>query len=215
MTAASTAGGAPLLTNPTRGPRQAIDAAQRQRFEGYLRDIFVALGMPADLPVTAETPRRFLNALVEATSGYCEDQRLDAMDPPGDGDVADRIGQAVDGPIPFFSLCEEHGLPFSGDAYVGSLAAERVLGMSSMTRLVRMCARRFTTPERLGHQVADALERTLAPRGVAVHVRAIHVCGQADGLLAADAQVRTSCWRGSYEADRHLRAEFLRLCGLR
>ncbi|MGH3201356.1 MAG: GTP cyclohydrolase I [Streptosporangiaceae bacterium] len=72
------------------------------------------------------------------------------------------------GPIPFFSLCEHRSLPFSGRAYVGSIAHEHILGRSKLTRLVRLFARRFTVQERIGQQLADGLEWILEPHGVAV-----------------------------------------------
>ena len=74
-----------------------------------------------------------------------------------------RISQVVEGPIPFFSLCEHHSLPFFGKAYVGYIAHEHILGLSKLTRLVRLFARRFTVQERIGQQLADGLERILAP----------------------------------------------------
>ncbi len=84
--------------------------------------------------------------------------------------------------IPFFSLCEHHSLPFSGRAYVGYIAHEHILGQSKLTRLVRLFARRFTVQERIGQQLADALERILPPHGVAVHLEAVHLCTQMRGV---------------------------------
>ncbi len=70
----------------------------------------------------------------------------------------------VQGPIPFFSLCEHHSLPFYGKAYIGYIAHEHILGLSKLTRLVRLFARRFTVQERIGQQLADALQRISALR---------------------------------------------------
>lgn len=76
--------------------------------------------------------------------------------------------QVIEGPIPLYALCEHHALPFFGHAHVGYIAGDRMIGISKLIRPVRVFARRFTVQERLGQQVAGALDDLLAPRGVAV-----------------------------------------------
>lgn len=192
-----------------------ISAQEWQRFEGYLREIFTALGMPDDLPSTVDTPRRFLRAMLDATSGYEGDEKLVTAFPTEcHGGPDCRISQVVEGPIPFFSLCEHHSLPFFGKVFVGYVAHEHILGLSKLTRLVRLFARRFSVQERIGQQLADALERTLEPHGVAVHIEAVHLCTQMRGVREIESSTRTSYWRGNYDADPQLRAEFFRLCGV-
>src|SRR5439155_608120 len=76
--------------------------------------------------------------------------------------------QIVEGPISFFSLCEHHALPFHGSAHVAYVSNGEIVGISKLTRLVRLYARRFTVQERLGAQIADgvvaipAVERSTA-----------------------------------------------------
>ena len=82
------------------------------------------------------------------------------------------ISQVIEGPIPFFSLCEHHAFPFYGVAHVGYVAHEQIIGISKMTRLVRVYARRFTVQERVGQQIADHLNEMMQPHGVAVHLQA-------------------------------------------
>ena len=77
-------------------------------------------------------------------------------------DVDGAHSQIVEGPISFFSLCEHHALPFHGVAYVGYVAGDEILGISKLTRLVRLYARRFTVQERLGEQIADTLVELVA-----------------------------------------------------
>jgi GTP cyclohydrolase I len=194
-------------------PRQ-ITAEQWRRFEGYMLEVFTAMGMPAGTVSTADTPRRFLRAVFDATSGYEGDEKLVTAFPTEcHGGPDCRISQVVEGPIPFFSLCEHHGLPFYGKAYVGYIAHEHILGLSKLTRLVRLFARRFTVQERIGQQLADALDRILQPHGVAVHLEAVHLCMQMRGVCEIESSTRTTYWRGSYGDDPDLRAGFFRLCG--
>ena len=194
-------------------PRQ-IMPEQWDRFERHMAEIFEAMGMPVDTPSTVDTPRRFIRALFDATEGYEGDEKIVTAFPTechGGPDCS--ISQVVEGPIPFFSLCEHHSLPFFGRAYVGYIAHEHILGLSKLTRLVRLFARRFSVQERIGQQMADALERILEPHGVAVHLEAVHLCTQMRGVREIDSTTRTTYWRGNYEAAPGIRAEFLSLCG--
>ncbi|MEU4234455.1 GTP cyclohydrolase I [Nonomuraea sp. NPDC026600] len=196
-------------------PRQ-IAPEQWRRFEGYMKEIFTAMGMPVGSSSTVDTPRRFLRAIFDATSGFEGDEKLVTAFPTechGGSDC--RISQVVEGPIPFFSLCEHHSLPFFGRAYIGYIAHEHILGLSKLTRLVRLFARRFSVQERIGQQLANALERILAPHGVAVHLEAVHLCTQMRGVREIESSTRTTYWRGNYDADAQLRAEFIGLCGPR
>jgi len=109
----------------------------------------------------------------------------------------------------FFALCEHHALPFHGHAYIGYIAHENIIGISKLTRLVRLFARRFTVQERIGVEIADELVRLLQPHGVAVHLNATHLCTQMRGVREGHSRTLTSFWRGNYEDDTQLRTEFL------
>ena len=117
--------------------------------------------------------------------------------------------QIVEGPIAFFALCEHHALPFHGVAHVAYVAGPEILGISKLTRLVRLYARRFTVQERLGEQIADALVELVAPRGVAVRLEAAHLCTQMRGVAEEGSRTVTTFWRGAYNEDADLRREFL------
>jgi GTP cyclohydrolase I len=190
-------------------PRK-IPEAQWRRFEGYVGEIFNAFGMDLDTPGTVRTPERFLRALFEATAGYEGDPKLLTAFPTecrGGPDCS--ISQIVEGPISFFALCEHHSLPFFGIAHVGYVAHEEIIGISKLTRLVRLFARRFTVQERIGVEVADTLVRLLQPHGVAVHLEAMHLCTQMRGVREEHSRTWTSFWRGTYESNPEMRAEFL------
>ena len=191
-------------------PRNISDA-DRRRFEGWLREIFTALGMPADEPGTRRTPERFLRAMIDATDGYEGDENLITAFPtecPGGPDC--KVSQVIEGPVPFYSLCEHHALPFFGHAWLGYIAHDHILGISKLTRMVRLFARRFSVQERMGRQLADLLQRLLKPHGVAVYLGATHLCTQMRGVREHEARTSTTHWRGNYETDAALRAEFLR-----
>ena len=79
-------------------------------------------------------------------------------------------------------MCEHHALPFYGVAHVGYVAGPEIIGISKLTRLVRLYARRFTVQERVGEQIADLLDELVQPRGVAVRLEATHLCTQMRGV---------------------------------
>ena len=120
---------------------------------------------------------------------------------------AEALGQIVEGPIAFHALCEHHALPFYGVAHVGYVAGSEIIGISKLTRLVRLFSKRFTVQERVGEQIADTLTDLIAPAGVAVHLEASHLCTRMRGVEEHSATV-TTFWRGAF-ADPALRQEFL------
>ncbi len=185
------------------------------RYEVYIAEIFRAMGLDLETPGTVSTPSRFLKAMFDATEGYEGDAKLVTAFPTECGGGPDcRISQIVEGPIPFYSLCEHHSLPFFGHAYVGYIAHDRIIGISKLTRLVRLFARRFTLQERLGREIVDALEEILHAHGVAVYLEAIHLCTQMRGVRELESKTRTSFWRGNYDTDPELRGGFFRMCHL-
>lgn len=194
--------------------RQVSDE-QVLRFEGYAAEIFSAFGMDLDTPATKDTPRRFIKALFDSTEGYDGDPKLlRVFSTECRGEPDCRLSQVVEGPIPFFALCEHHALPFHGNAYVGYIAHETIIGISKLTRLVRIFSKRFSVQERIGQEIADCLEAMLQPHGVAVYLEAHHLCMQMRGVREIAPMTRTTVWRGHYASDPDLRAEFFTTCGL-
>jgi GTP cyclohydrolase I len=195
-----------------RTTERVIDEATWRKFEGYVAEILDSLGMDLSTPGTERTPERFLRALLDSTAGYEGDAKLlTAFPTECHGGPDCRISQVIEGPIPFFALCEHHALPFHGVAYVGYVAHEQIIGISKLTRLVRLFARRFTVQERIGQEVADTLEGLMQPHGVAVHLQAVHLCTQMRGVSEEQSRTWTSFWRGAYEDEPELRREFLQV----
>jgi GTP cyclohydrolase I len=195
--------------------QRGLSDQQLQRFEGYAAEIFSAFGLDLDTPATRETPRRFIRALYDSTAGYDGDPKLlTVFDTECHGGSDCRLSQVIEGPIQFFALCEHHALPFYGRAYVGYIAHEQIIGISKLTRLVRLFAQRFAVQERLGRQIADGLEAILQPHGVAVFLEAHHLCMQMRGVREVSPLTRTTFWRGEYDHNSALRSEFLSICGV-
>jgi GTP cyclohydrolase I len=185
-----------------------ISPTDWQRYEENIAEIFEALGMPLDTPGTAATPERFLRALYDSTVGYDGDPKLLTAFPSEASRAPDAVpGLIVEGPIAFSALCEHHALPFHGDAHIAYVAGDSIIGISKLTRLVRLFARRFTVQERMGEEIADTLVHLIEPNGVAVYLEASHLCTQMRGV-EEHSRTTTTFWRGAFR-DAELRREFL------
>jgi GTP cyclohydrolase I len=201
------------LAKELSSPARTVSAEQMRTFERYAAEMFSAFGLDIDTPSTVDTPRRFVEAMFEITSGYDGDPKLmKIFETECRGGSDCRRSQLIEGPIRFYSLCEHHALPIIGNAYVAYIPHEHIFGLSKLTRLVRVYARRFTVQERLGQEIADAMERLLEPHGVAVYLEAEHLCTHMRGVNNQTSLTRTTNWRGSFDDDASLREEFFRLC---
>src|SRR4051794_41068602 len=160
------------LLTPSRAPRD-IDPADWHRYEGYVSEILEAFGLDLSTPGTVDTPRRFLRAIHDATDGYDGDPKLlTAFPTECHGGANCELAQVVEGPIPFVGLCEHHVLPFVGRAWVAYVAHEQIIGISKLTRLVRVLTRRVGGQERKTPQIAGSPRPMLSPHGPPVFLGA-------------------------------------------
>ena len=111
--------------------------------------------------------------------------------------------------IEFFSLCEHHLLPFFGKVHVAYYAAGKIVGLSKLPRVVDAVARRLQVQERMTTQIADYIESTLNPRGVAVMVEAVHMCMMMRGVEKQNSATTTTSMRGVFDTDWRSRDLFL------
>ena len=198
-----------------RERRSSLGPDDWSRFEGHMAEILTAFGLNLDTPGTADTPRRFIRALYDSTEGYDGDPKLVTVFPTECyGGLRCELSQIVEGPIPFTSLCEHHALPFMGRAFVAYIAHEHIIGISKLTRLVRIATRRFGVQERMTHQIAETLQGLTQAHGVAVYMEAHHLCTQMRGVREVHPMTRTTAFRGAYETSGPLRSEFYDLSGL-
>lgn len=102
-------------------------------------------------------------------------------------------------------------LPFFGKAHVAYVPDGRVIGLSKIPRLVDAFARRLQVQERLTHQIAQALECALKPKGVGVIVEARHLCMMMRGVEKQNSSASSSAMLGLFRTDSKTRTEFLSL----
>jgi len=113
--------------------------------------------------------------------------------------------------IPFYSLCEHHIAPFFGVAHVAYIPNGKIVGLSKLARTVDFYSRRLQNQERITQQIADRIQKELSPVGVAVVLKAQHLCMAMRGVKKHDTWTTTSKMNGVFRTDLNCRQEFLNL----
>ncbi|MBI2710826.1 MAG: GTP cyclohydrolase I FolE [Actinobacteria bacterium] len=189
---------------------QPLEAApvDLPRIEKAVREILEAIGEDPDRDGLVQTPARVARMYAEICAGLHEDpaDHLQVMF------EAEHDEMVMVRDIALYSVCEHHLAPFIGKAHVAYIPNHdgRVIGLSKFARLVEGYARRPQVQERLTSQVADALARTLEPRGVMVVVEAEHLCMSMRGVRKPGATTVTSAVRGLFRSNVATREEAMR-----
>jgi GTP cyclohydrolase I len=174
--------------------------------EAGIAALLMRLGEDVAREGLIDTPRRVVKAMLEMTTGHgMSPKTILARQFESDG-YQDLV--IVRG-IRFASLCEHHLLPFVGTVAVAYLPDRRVVGLSKIPRLVECFARRLQLQERMTHQIANAMNDHLQPRGVGVHVTATHQCMACRGVRQPDADMVTTTVLGELRENASLKAEFI------
>ena len=110
-----------------------------------------------------------------------------------------------------FGLCPHHLLPVVYRVSLAYIPRERVVGISKLSRLIRLMARRPVLQEDLTHELAELLFRRLDSLGSATYIEGLHMCMAARGVEAHEARLVTSAMRGDFVDQPSTRQEFLDL----
>ena len=153
---------------------------------------------------------------MDMTEGYNRDPNIEVVFKRECVNCAQDIPTVhiIEGPIDFASLCEHHVLPFIGQAYIGCLRHEKIIGLSKLTRIVRKYARRFTLQEHIAQEVANELERIIeTPRcdRASSSPSQLHAVPRRQGIGRSHPDYRA---RGDYVSNHQLVVEFMSLVGL-
>jgi GTP cyclohydrolase I len=154
-----------------------------------------------------DTPARVVRAYEQWFSGYDED--ADKHLARTFEEVAGYDEMVVLRDIRFVSHCEHHMAPIVGHAHIAYLPTNKVVGISKLARLVQVYARRLQVQEAMTAQIANTLDRVLAPRGVAVVIEGTHGCMTSRGVGQAAATLVTSRMLGAFRDRPETRQELL------
>lgn len=156
-----------------------------------------------------DTPKRVINSYGELFSGYTQDP----------SEILERTFEETDGygdivllkDIRVESYCEHHLIPITGVAHVAYIPENRVVGISKLARTVELFSKRLQIQEKLTSQVANAINDTLKPKGVAVLIEAEHGCMTTRGVHKPGVNMVTKTLIGCFKENPDLRTEFLSL----
>ena len=183
----------------------------KERIKKVIQELLIAIGENPEREGLKETPDRVARMYEEILSGYREDAQslLKVLK----GENFDEIVLVKD--IPFYSLCEHHLLPFHGKAHVGYIPQDnRITGISKLVRVVEVFSKRLQLQERLTTQIAEAIEKSIRPKGVIVIIEAEHLCMTMRGVKKPGSKVKTSVVRGIFRENEKTRLEALNLIGV-
>ncbi|MDX2171348.1 MAG: GTP cyclohydrolase I FolE [Deltaproteobacteria bacterium] len=155
-----------------------------------------------------KTPDRVARALRFLTKGYDEDPKSVINGALFTEDYSEMI---VLKDLDYFSLCEHHMLPFFGKAHVAYIPTTKIVGISKLSRLVEVYARRLQVQERMTTQIANTLMEELNPQGVGVVLQAEHLCMRMRGVEKQNSVVVTSTMLGTFRSRQETRQEFMSL----
>lgn len=174
-----------------------------------IRDILLQLGEDPAREGLRNTPERVQKSLKFLTSGYMTNIKEIVNDALFENHETDEMVIVRD--IELYSLCEHHMLPFFGKAHIAYLPKGRIIGLSKIPRIVDAFSRRLQVQENLTTQVANCLQETLDPQGVAVVIEAHHLCMAMRGVQKQNSYTTTSSMLGLFKEDPRTRGEFLSL----
>jgi len=181
----------------------------RPTIAGAVRRILTEVGENPERDGLKDTPMRVAKALQEFTSGYT----IDPAKLLTTFEETEYDEMVIVKDIPIYSKCEHHLETFFGTVTIGYIPQGRVVGLSKLSRLADVYAKRLQVQERLTHQIADALFTSeIKPRGVGVLVSCRHMCMEARGICKQGHHTITSALRGVIKEGMP-RAEFLKLAG--
>jgi GTP cyclohydrolase IA len=201
------------VIKPLRAAADADSSAparpSRAEAEAAVKTLIAYIGENAAREGLVDTPRRVVEAYDELFRGYGQSAQ-DLLERTF-GETAGYDDFVLVRDIGFNSHCEHHMMPFYGKAHIAYVPVDRVVGLSKLARLVDVFASRLQTQEHLTAQVANAIEKTLKPRGVAILIEAEHTCMSVRGIAKKGTSTVTTRFTGAFRDDPAMQTRFLSL----
>ena len=169
--------------------------------EWHFQQILKLLGEDTSREGLIETPKRYIKFMREFLEP--KEFKFTTFDAEGTDEMI------VQTNIPFYSLCEHHTAPFFGFASIAYIPDNKIIGLSKLARTVDLYANRFQNQERITSQIANRLFEELSPKGVAVSLKAQHLCMCMRGVKKHDTWTITNKLIGVFKEDLNVRNEFL------
>jgi GTP cyclohydrolase I len=178
----------------------------QKEFEKNFENILKIIGEDPNRDGLKDTPKRVYKSFEFLCSGYKEDPKKILTKAMFETDNEEMV---VVKDIEFYSLCEHHVLPIFGKASIAYIPNGKVVGLSKIPRVVNTFARRLQIQEQLTEQIANAIQDTIHPKGVAVVIDARHFCMEMRGVEKIASSTITSSYKGVFKQDKKIKKEFL------
>lgn len=176
-----------------------------EQLQEAVTNVLKLLGENPDREGLIKTPSRVTKALQFLTEGYHMNPQ-EILNQALFSTSNDEMVLVRD--IEFYSMCEHHMLPIIGRAHVAYIPDGKVVGLSKIPRIVDVFARRLQIQEQMTEQIADAINKTINPKGVAVVLHARHMCMEMRGVQKINSTTVSSALRGLFKSDQRTRNEF-------
>jgi GTP cyclohydrolase IA len=187
------------------------DAPSREQAEEAVRTLLRYIGENPAREGLKDTPARVIRAYDEFFEGYAQNPADELAKTFEDIEGFDDIVLVKD--IEFTSHCEHHMVPINGLAHVAYWPAEKVVGISKLARIVDIFSKRLISQENMTRAIADCINNTLAPKGVAVYIEADHQCMSIRGVKKRQSSTVTTTFTGKLLDDHTAQMRFLSMIG--
>lgn len=182
----------------------------REKIEAGIRLLLEGMGEDVEREGLRETPSRIARMYEEIFGGLYEDAAAHLSKQFS----VDNNEMVIEKDITFYSTCEHHLLPFYGKAHIAYIPNGKVVGLSKLARTVDIYARRPQIQEKMTSEIADALEKSLNPKGVMVMIEAEHTCMTMRGIKKPGSKTVTTVTRGKFKDDFELQKMFMQMVKL-
>lgn len=187
-----------------------MSKAKEQKQEQIVRDLLLSIGEDPDRQGLKDTPKRMVNMWREIFHGYDQSKKPTITVFPNDKDGIHYSQMIIDTGY-FYSHCEHHGAPFFGKYYFAYLPNKTIMGLSKVARTIDYFSSRLQIQERLVKDIVDEVEKVVEPKGVALLMRARHLCKEMRGVKKIEGEMITSELRGKFKTDLSTRTEFMNI----
>jgi GTP cyclohydrolase I len=181
---------------------------ENSKLQDLYKNVIEQLGENPAREGLLKTPERVAKAMKFLTNGYDQDPDAIIESAIFHEEYSEMV---LVKDIEVYSMCEHHMLPFFGKAHIAYIPDGKIVGLSKIPRVVDAYSRRLQVQERLTIEIRDCIQRTLAPKGVAVVIECAHMCMQMRGVQKQNSVTTTSAFTGLFMNNDATRREFINL----